>query len=884
MNHIMSGIGSGNVVLRPSYPILRLKSNFSTLSGPIINLDASSGSVLTPLEPRRMFMHALPIRTQHPISLQAAIAADYPTVLDVIVPTSLDTMWNFLKDTTHIGLLTQLHKALESENFSIQLASPLSSHKQHVPYLEEEEEEDIHLVLTFTTPLPLVSLRAQNTERLHMQKGNSRSSGNFFSISSTCSTMGVPLGNCFLNKLEWHAEAVGLNATHLTIKAHTEFIVPVLGVLRSQIERESLKGIQNSYKKFENLLKEHQWNASASAATEEATPASKPSLAVSNLDQSSAMSTAKFKLKKVKNNNTLGSNGNPLATDADTTPQDQEEAEEREDSKFVEEVEDEADQDIEEEEEEEEEEQPLETSKRPHKQTYFYFRGKTFDEIKTLATEKWPAWEGNRFWLLKSGSHGGSEVVSSCPTPDEAVGIMWAIIAYVSGRKPGTPVPSAVSRDPFFKGLVECLRIAKARTPPQGTLRIFRGGRGGGRGGRGAGGRGWKGRKKNKSKSAEDATVTTTTTSEAAAPPVLSNSSISSAIFCVGYIEAESEWSKELDALCSLIPIAEYSKVIEVYNVIWSLRSSRHWTPHLPILEAAVVGLLKDLEDNEWSTRQMRHASYCAQGLVHFGHVPKDLLNLVAPRVLENWDWRAACSLAWALTISNELDSPLVPIVFKGIQENADAALQNGFHKHVALSKIWQLVASLDQMKPGSLSKKTWDTNMRQIIDLAEAHWQKLIHEETKITSEVQKDVYRSMMSLGYTADLECAVCGLSIDVAVQKMKLAVEVDGFAHFARNKPNQAVGNSLWKKRFLEANGWLAVNVNVKDWYNKRGAGEKREFLKDSIAHEEEKKKVKDAARLKRKKYWRTSFPRKRARHAAKRKAAAVAAKSGTAAVT
>jgi very-short-patch-repair endonuclease len=292
----------------------------------------------------------------------------------------------------------------------------------------------------------------------------------------------------------------------------------------------------------------------------------------------------------------------------------------------------------------------------------------------------------------------------------------------------------------------------------------------------------------------------------------------------------------------------------------------------LPLLEAAAVGLLKELEDNEWSTRQMRHASYCAQGLVHFGHVPKELLSILTPRALEHWDWRAACCLAWALTISNELDSPLVPILFKGIAENAEDALENGFPRQAALSKIWQLVSSLNQMRHGSLSRKTWSEHTRKVIDLAQSHWEALVHEETKITSGVQKEVHRSMLSMGYTADLECAVCGLSIDVAVQEIKLAVEVDGFAHFARNKPNQAVGNSLWKKRLLEANGWVAVNVNVKDWCNKRGAGEKRELLKEAIAKEEEKKRLKDAARLKKKNYWKASFPRARAkRAAAKRKA-------------
>ena len=80
------------------------------------------------------------------------------------------------------------------------------------------------------------------------------------------------------------------------------------------------------------------------------------------------------------------------------------------------------------------------------------------------------------------------------------------------------------------------------------------------------------------------------------------------------------------------------------------------------------------------------------------------------------------------------------------------------------------------------------------------------------------------------------------------------EVEGFAHFARNRPNQAVGNSLWKKRLLQAHGWLVVNVNVAEWARKRGAAEKRRFLKSSVIKEEEKRKERQAARLKKRKIW------------------------------
>jgi hypothetical protein len=690
--------------------------------------------------------------------------------------------------------------------------------------------------------------------------------------------MGVPLGNCFLNKMEWFAEAVDVNSTHLKITTHTEFIVPVLGVLRSKIERESYKGIKYSYGIFEDVLNQQQWNTSSSSSgggggsTTSSTITAAGNLSsgssmVGNLNKSTAMSTAKFQKEEGD------SSGISLATKTAALLEEGEEI--GKGDAFIAEVEEEVESD--------QDEEPLQTSKKPHKQAYYHYRGKSFDEIKKIATEKWPAWADNRYWLLKSGSHGGSEVVSSCPTPDEAVGMMWAVVGYVSNKKHGSPLRAIVSRDAFVKGLVECFRVSKARTPPKGAIRVLRGGGGNAAGGRG-GGRGGKGRggKNNKTAVTAAAAATTAAAVSNALAPVLSPSSISSAIFCIGYVESDCEWSKEIDDLCALIPVAEFTKVIEVYNVIWSLRSSRHWTPHLPLLEAAVVNLLTNLEEEEWTTRQMRHASYCAQGLVHFGHVPKELMTFLTPRVLEHWDWRAVCSFAWALTISNQLDSPLVPEIFKGIQIHAEEALQTGLHKHTTLSKIWQLVASLNRMRPGSFSRKSWNEGTKKLIEKAQAEWEELVNEDTKITSGVQKDVYRSMISMGYDADLECAVVGLSIDVAVQDIKLAVEVDGFGHFARNKPNQAVGNSLWKKRFLEANGWMAVNVNVKDWCNKRGAAEKREFLKEAIEQEEERKKLKDAARLKRKKYWRTSFPRSRT--TARRKKAAAKSAAAAAAST
>lgn len=197
-------------VCRLTYPIFRL-APFSPLN------NASS-------KPRTSFTNNIDTEWRSPLSngtitarphvaLHAARHATGSTatiVLDLILPTSLSHLWDTLLDLDS-GLLVELHRALGSEFFWIK-ADP-------APHARDESLSGAkHLVLTYDTPLPLASLRAQNTEKVTLKPTGPSS----FALSSCCSTSGVPLGNCFLNILEWEAQTEGTHSTRLRISGTEE--------------------------------------------------------------------------------------------------------------------------------------------------------------------------------------------------------------------------------------------------------------------------------------------------------------------------------------------------------------------------------------------------------------------------------------------------------------------------------------------------------------------------------------------------------------------------------------------------------------------------------------------------------------------------------------
>lgn len=99
--------------------------------------------------------------------------------------------------------------------------------------------------------------------------------------------------------------------------------------------------------------------------------------------------------------------------------------------------------------------------------------------------------------------------------------------------------------------------------------------------------------------------------------------------------------------------------------------------------------------------------------------------------------------------------------------------------------------------------------------------------------SAVQQDVYNTLTSMGYKFEMESTICGLPIDMSLADKALAIEVDGPTHFCRNAHGRVVGNSLWKRRLLNASGWAIVNVDASELNGFRRPADRRKYLEKEI---------------------------------------------------
>lgn len=89
-------------------------------------------------------------------------------------------------------------------------------------------------------------------------------------------------------------------------------------------------------------------------------------------------------------------------------------------------------------------------------------------------------------------------------------------------------------------------------------------------------------------------------------------------------------------------------------------------------------------------------------------------------------------------------------------------------------------------------------------------------HGRPSHVSPLQKQVYKTIVDLGFQAVLEYDNEEYSIDVAVPSLKIAIEVDGPVHFCWNKVERLTGPSKLKDRLLKQLGWSVVRVPYFAW--------------------------------------------------------------------
>lgn len=76
-------------------------------------------------------------------------------------------------------------------------------------------------------------------------------------------------------------------------------------------------------------------------------------------------------------------------------------------------------------------------------------------------------------------------------------------------------------------------------------------------------------------------------------------------------------------------------------------------------------------------------------------------------------------------------------------------------------------------------------------------------------------DMCRALHSMGMEYVIEDVSSGYAVDIAIPSLRIAVEIDGPRHFARNA-DRRLGPSAMKHRHLSNRGWRVFSVTAQDW--------------------------------------------------------------------
>lgn len=136
-------------------------------------------------------------------------------IIDILVDVSAIELWDILTDR-NLTFFYELHLALRSEDFKAVCSDQSQSGTRKV----------VDIQLSYTTPLPLAGLRANNTEKIEARWRDSEFQE--WVMESTASTSNVPFSSLFINRVYWQVKSSGHGKARLRIQGESFFPVRVL--------------------------------------------------------------------------------------------------------------------------------------------------------------------------------------------------------------------------------------------------------------------------------------------------------------------------------------------------------------------------------------------------------------------------------------------------------------------------------------------------------------------------------------------------------------------------------------------------------------------------------------------------------------------------------
>ena len=288
----------------------------------------------------------------------------------------------------------------------------------------------------------------------------------------------------------------------------------------------------------------------------------------------------------------------------------------------------------------------------------------------------------------------------------------------------------------------------------------------------------------------------------------------------------------------------------DVLQTLWALGRKKHYSEKLFSTLQKII--IQEIEKKAFNSQELSDISFAFAINRHYS---KRLFNSLKEELIkkikeEDFTSKQITNIAWSFAKMNHYSKRLFKILkeqsFKKIEQDGfevkeltNLAWAFGvFDEKRILKKILRYFKDNDSLlEEFSFKGKT---QILQVAFLFKDKYRKLIEKIGPIgdlvlhTSSMQRNIFTVLQGLhtGFSfSEEEEVVRGCTVDIAIRQKKVAIEVDGFSHYARNsrRKNYLLGQNSIKENILKSNGWELIRIPYFIW-SEKGETEREEYLR------------------------------------------------------